>query len=162
MAIEARLYAEDPEHGFLPSTGKSGRCACRRPGVRVDAGVEEGGEVTPLYDPMIAKLIAHAPTRDEALATCPMRWRAPSSSGRETNVAFLERAAQRARLRAGAVDTGLIDAQLGARAAPSRAKPTGARFSPAPRRGSRRPPALRSHEGWPRPRSLERLPTASN
>ncbi len=67
-AIEARLYAEDPENGFLPSTGKllALRLPARR-GIRVDTGVEEGDEVTPFYDPMIAKVIAHAQTREEAL-----------------------------------------------------------------------------------------------
>src|ERR1700751_4555164 len=62
-AIEARIYAEDPENGFLPSTGKI--VALQFPdGVRVDSGVEAGGEVTPFYDAMIAKVIAHGPTRE--------------------------------------------------------------------------------------------------
>ncbi len=67
-AVEARLYAEDPERGFLPSTGKL--IALRfpqTPGLRIDSGVEAGDTVTPFYDPMIAKLIAHGATRDEAL-----------------------------------------------------------------------------------------------
>src|SRR5437764_7902391 len=67
-AVEARLYAEDPARGFLPSTGKI--LALDLPagdGIRVDTGVEAGGEVTPYYDPMIAKVIAHAPTRTAAL-----------------------------------------------------------------------------------------------
>ena len=65
-AIEARLYAEDPESGFLPSTGRI--VALELPAdIRVDSGVEAGGEVTPYYDAMIAKLIAHAPTREAAL-----------------------------------------------------------------------------------------------
>ena len=66
-AIEARVYAEDPENGFLPSTGPIVGLDLPMD-VRVDSGVEAGGEVTPFYDPMIAKLIAHAPTRDAALA----------------------------------------------------------------------------------------------
>ena len=65
-AIEARVYAEDPENGFLPSTGPI--VGLELPAdVRVESGVEAGGEVTPFYDPMIAKLIAHAPTREAAL-----------------------------------------------------------------------------------------------
>ena len=67
-AVEARLYAEDPERGFLPSTGRL--LALQFPqgeGLRVDTGVETGSEVTPFYDPMIAKLIAHGKTRVEAL-----------------------------------------------------------------------------------------------
>src|SRR5262249_4181550 len=65
-AVEVRLYAEDPEKGFLPSTGRLH--ALKFPqgeGIRVDSGIETGGEVTPFYDPMIAKLIAHGATREE-------------------------------------------------------------------------------------------------
>ena len=69
-AVEARLYAEDPAAGWLPSTGDLHEFAVPedRPGVRVDAGVESGGVVSPHYDPMLAKVIVHAPTRDEAVA----------------------------------------------------------------------------------------------
>src|SRR6202165_4331172 len=68
-AVEARVYAEDPERGFLPSTGRI--LALEFPahdGIRVDAGVEQGTEVTPFYDPLIAKVIAHGATRRAALA----------------------------------------------------------------------------------------------
>ena len=69
-AIEVRLYAEDPANGYLPNTGRiarfdTGDC----PGVRVDAGVRTGSEVSPYYDPMLAKLISAAPTRSAAAAT---------------------------------------------------------------------------------------------
>ena len=65
-AVEARIYAEDPARGFLPSTGTL--LALQFPdGVRVDTGVEQGSAITPYYDPMIAKMIAHAPTREAAL-----------------------------------------------------------------------------------------------
>src|SRR5690606_29943822 len=64
--VEARLYAEDPEAGFLPASGTI--AALEWPsGVRIDAGVREGDEVTDRYDPMLAKLIAHGATRAEAL-----------------------------------------------------------------------------------------------
>ena len=70
-AIENRVYAEDPYRGFLPSTGRLVRyrppAQSRGDGVRVDDGVVEGGEVSMFYDPMIAKLITWAPTRDEAI-----------------------------------------------------------------------------------------------
>jgi 3-methylcrotonyl-CoA carboxylase alpha subunit len=65
-AVEVRLYAEDPR-SFLPQAGRLERLRLPR-GIRVDAGVEEGDEVGVAYDPLIAKLIAHGPTRDEALA----------------------------------------------------------------------------------------------
>ncbi|MEC8091979.1 MAG: biotin carboxylase N-terminal domain-containing protein, partial [Pseudomonadota bacterium] len=67
-AVEARVYAEDPARGFLPSIGQLVRY--REPvgeGVRVDSGVDEGGEISMYYDPMISKLVAHAPTRDAAI-----------------------------------------------------------------------------------------------
>ena len=68
-AMEARLYAEDPDTGFLPSTGTLTRLAFPQgPGIRIDTGVEQGMEVTPYYDPMIAKIITHAPTREAAAA----------------------------------------------------------------------------------------------
>ena len=65
-AVEARIYAEDPERGFLPSTGAL--VALKFPeGVRVDTGVEQGSAISPYYDPMIAKLVTHAPTRLAAI-----------------------------------------------------------------------------------------------
>ena len=68
-AIETRIYAEDPYRGFLPSTGRlSGLIPPAGPGVRVDTGVVEGSEISRFYDPMVAKLITHAPTRDKAIA----------------------------------------------------------------------------------------------
>jgi propionyl-CoA carboxylase alpha chain len=68
-AIEVRLYAEDPATGFMPSVGTISRFApALRPGVRWDSGVESGSVVSPHYDPMLAKVIAHAPTRAQAAA----------------------------------------------------------------------------------------------
>jgi excisionase family DNA binding protein len=67
-AVEVRLYAEDAEAGFLPATGTVKRLAWPDgPGIRVDAGIDEGDAVTPRFDPMLAKIVAHAATRDEAL-----------------------------------------------------------------------------------------------
>ena len=107
-AMEARLYAENPTAGFLPSTGSLDRL--RLPDdVRVDTGVYEGGEVTPFYDPMIAKLIVHAPTRQAAAA------KLAAAAGRvqvwpvRTNAAFLARAAADGDFVAGRVDTGFIE-----------------------------------------------------
>ena len=107
-AMEARLYAENPATGFLPSTGPLDRL--RFPaGLRVDSGVEEGGSVTPYYDPMIAKLIVHGGSREEAAARL-----ADAASGTQvwpvrTNAAFLARAAAHPDFVAGRVDTGFIE-----------------------------------------------------
>ncbi len=115
-AIEARLYAEDPEHGFLPSTGPI--VALEVPGgVRVDSGVEAGGAVTPFYDPMIAKLIAHMPTREAALDRLAGVLDRTVIAGVRSNVAFLAKLCRAAEFRRGIIDIGFIDrnlAQLGA------------------------------------------------
>jgi acetyl/propionyl-CoA carboxylase alpha subunit len=65
-AMEARLYAENPATGFLPSIGPLDHLAFPEE-LRIDTGVEQGGEVSPFYDPMIAKLIAWGETREEAI-----------------------------------------------------------------------------------------------
>ncbi|MEG3161310.1 biotin carboxylase N-terminal domain-containing protein [Sphingomonas sp. LB2R24] len=107
-AMEARLYAENPSTGFLPSTGPLDRL--RFPaGVRIDSGVEEGGEVTPYYDPMIAKLIVHGTTRREAAAKLAAAARGTQVWPVRTNAAFLARAAAHPDFVAGRVDTGFIE-----------------------------------------------------
>jgi len=109
-AVEARLYAEDPERGFLPSTGKL--YALKLPsgaGVRVDSGVEEGGEVTPYYDPMIAKIIAHGTSREEALERLSAALGRAVVAGPKCNVAFLKALVDAEEFREGAVDTGFIE-----------------------------------------------------
>jgi 3-methylcrotonyl-CoA carboxylase alpha subunit len=112
-AIEARLYAEDPETGFLPSTGRI--VALELPdGVRVDSGVETGGEVTPFYDAMIAKLTAHAPTREAALARLEGALDRTLIAGPRSNVAFLAALCRADEFRKGKVDTGFIDRNLAA------------------------------------------------
>jgi 3-methylcrotonyl-CoA carboxylase alpha subunit len=112
-AIEARVYAEDPENGFLPSTGRI--VALDLPtDVRVDSGVEAGGEVTPFYDPMIAKLIAHAPTRETALDRLANALEGTAIAGVRSNVAFLHALCRASDFRAGKVDTSYIDRNLAA------------------------------------------------
>ncbi|WP_277984059.1 acetyl/propionyl/methylcrotonyl-CoA carboxylase subunit alpha [Sphingomonas faeni] len=107
-AMEARLYAENPSTGFLPSTGPLDRL--RFPdGVRIDSGVEEGGEVTPYYDPMIAKLIVHGATRGEAAGKLAAAARGTQVWPVRTNAAFLARAAAHPDFVAGRVDTGFIE-----------------------------------------------------
>ena len=110
-AVEARVYAEDPEHGFLPSTGTI--VALELPGdIRVDSGVEQGGEVTPFYDAMIAKLIAHAPTREAALDRLAGALDRTLIAGVRSNVAFLAKLCRAPEFRQGNVDTGFIDRNL--------------------------------------------------
>ncbi len=161
-AVEARVYAEDPENDFLPSTGKLWALRLPRetasvpsrafpsplgeggsrsgsdegeprslggspssvglrppaspegeagaiPGIRVDSGVAEGGAVTPFYDPMIAKVIAHGATRDEALDRLSAALRQTIVAGPRSNVRFLRLLANHPDFRAGKLDTGLID-----------------------------------------------------
>jgi 3-methylcrotonyl-CoA carboxylase alpha subunit len=112
-AIEARVYAEDPEHGFLPSTGQI--VAVGWPsGIRVDSGVESGDAVPPFYDPMIAKLVARAPTRAAALERLAKGLDATAIAGVRTNVPFLASLCRAAAFRDGKVDTGFIDRSLAA------------------------------------------------
>jgi 3-methylcrotonyl-CoA carboxylase alpha subunit len=114
-AVEARLYAEDPEHGFLPSTGRL--VALELPageGIRVDTGVEEGSEVTPFYDPMIAKVIVHADARAAALDRLAAALDRTIVAGPRSNVAFLAALCRASDFRAGAFDTGFIERNLAA------------------------------------------------
>jgi len=110
-AVEARLYAEDPETGFLPSSGRLHALSFPRD-VRVDAGVEEGDLVSPHYDPMIGKLIAHGPTREEALERLGRALRQVVVAGPKTNLGFLIRLVAHPEFGAGRFDTGFIDAHL--------------------------------------------------
>jgi len=111
-AMEARLYAENPSAGFLPSIGRLEHV--RWPsGIRVDSGVEEGDEVTPFYDPMIAKLIVHAPTRHAAAARLAGACAGVKIWPVHSNAAFLARAAADADFAAGRIDTGFIERKTG-------------------------------------------------
>ncbi|MFZ0423801.1 MAG: biotin carboxylase N-terminal domain-containing protein [Xanthobacteraceae bacterium] len=112
-AVEARLYAEDPEHGFLPAAGKI--VALEFPSdIRVDNGVEKGDEVTPFYDAMIAKLIAHGETREAALGRLVAGLDRTLVAGVRSNVAFLANLCRAEAFRQGEVDTGFIDRNLAA------------------------------------------------
>ncbi len=106
-AIEARLYAEDPAKGFLPSIGRLDVFDLGT-SVRIDTGVEKGAEVSPFYDPMIAKLIAHAATREEARETLADALDEAVIWPVRTNAGFLVEALDHADFIAGTVDTGLI------------------------------------------------------
>ena len=115
-AVEARVYAEDPEHGFLPSTGRI--IALELPageGIRVDTGVEDGSEVTPFYDPMIAKVIAHARDAQRGARSAGRRTRPHHRCGTAQQRRLPRCALPRGRtFRAGTFDTGFIERNLAA------------------------------------------------
>ena len=106
-AMEARLYAEDPAKGFLPSIGRLDAFDLGD-AVRVDTGVEQGGSISPFYDPMIAKLIAHGDTRDAARTALAGALDRSVVWPLRTNAGFLVKALSHGDFAAGAVDTGLI------------------------------------------------------
>ncbi|HUF06225.1 MAG TPA: biotin/lipoyl-containing protein, partial [Candidatus Binatia bacterium] len=106
-AIEARVYAEDPEAGFLPATGPV--CLVSWPqGVRIDSGVREEDEVTDRYDPMLAKVIAHGATRGEALGRLRAALAGTTILGVRTNVRFLRWLLEQPAMRDGEVRTDTI------------------------------------------------------
>ena len=120
-AVEARLYAEDPEKDSCRPPASSGRSIFRkREGIRVDTGVEAGDEVTPFYDPMIAKIIAHGASRDEAMDRLAEALGDTLVAGPKTNVAFLKALCEAPDFRAGRFDTGFIDRNLKALGAVAR------------------------------------------
>jgi acetyl-CoA/propionyl-CoA/long-chain acyl-CoA carboxylase, biotin carboxylase, biotin carboxyl carrier protein len=113
-AIEVRLYAEAPERGFAPTTGKV--LALEYPqgdGVRVDSGISQGQAVTTAFDPMLAKIIVHAPTRSEAIARASQAIEDFVLLGCETNAAFLGRILGDEGFGAGEVHTGYLDEHPG-------------------------------------------------
>jgi len=123
-ALEARIYAENPDKGFLPAigtlrhlvlppavqfeTGASGAHGVPAP-VRIDAGVRAGDSVTPFYDPMLAKLVVWGADRNEALARMSQALAACQVVGLATNVAFLRRLVDSAAFSSAELDTGLIE-----------------------------------------------------
>jgi 3-methylcrotonyl-CoA carboxylase alpha subunit len=106
-SFEARLYAEDVPAGFLPATGTLSHLVFD-PACRADSGVRSGDTISPFYDPMIAKIIVHGPTRDVALARLRRALAGCQVGGTVTNLAFLGALAAHEGFRAGEVDTGLI------------------------------------------------------
>ncbi|MER2537435.1 MAG: acetyl-CoA carboxylase biotin carboxylase subunit [Rhizobiaceae bacterium] len=113
-AFEVRIYAEDPESGFLPSIGRIERW--RQPpagdGVRIDSGFREGDTITPHYDPMLAKLIVHGQDRLQALDRLEGALSRFQVAGVKTNVAFLKALVAHPDVRAGRMDTGFIEREL--------------------------------------------------
>ncbi|HVL67612.1 MAG TPA: acetyl-CoA carboxylase biotin carboxylase subunit [Vicinamibacterales bacterium] len=112
-AIECRVYAEDPASGFLPQAGPL--LVYREPagpGIRVDSGVAEGGDVPVTYDPMLAKLIVYAESRPAAIDRAIAALRRYPVLGIRTNIPFMIRVLDHAAFRAGDVHTGFIDQHL--------------------------------------------------
>jgi propionyl-CoA carboxylase alpha chain len=123
-AIEARLYAEDPDADFLPAAGTLAVFEVpAAPGLRVDTGVRSGDSVSVHYDPLIAKVIASAPTRGEAVSRLARGLERSRVHGITTNRDFLVACLRHPAFAAGALHTGFIDAHL----------PKGARGSPRSR-----------------------------
>jgi acetyl/propionyl-CoA carboxylase alpha subunit len=107
-AIEARLYAEDPANGFLPSTGTLHvwQPPEPSPGMRIDSGVEEGNEIGVYYDPLLAKVIAHGEDREVAIRKLTHALRNFAAQGLQTNREFLIAMLESEEFQTGRVDTG--------------------------------------------------------
>ncbi len=107
-SFEARIYAEDAAKGFLPATGRLAHLKFPVD-ARIETGVRADDEITPFYDPMIAKLVVHGDTRAEALGRLYASLRCTEAAGSVTNLEFLARLASHNGFAAGDVDTGLIE-----------------------------------------------------
>ncbi len=119
-AVEARLYAEDPARGFLPQTGRLAHLSFPegRPGLRIDSGVETGDEITPFYDPMIAKLTAWGEDRERARLALADALADTRITGPGTNLFFLEALVRHPAFAEAALDTHFIETHDIAAAAP--------------------------------------------
>jgi 3-methylcrotonyl-CoA carboxylase alpha subunit len=123
-AFEARLYAEDAAKGFLPAIGTLYHLRFPEgPGLRVETGVREGDAISPFYDPMIAKLVAHGSTRPAALEALSRALSATEIAGSVVNTAFLAALAADPDFAAGNVDTGLIGRRQAELTAPAATTP---------------------------------------
>jgi acetyl/propionyl-CoA carboxylase alpha subunit len=121
-ALECRVYAEDPERGDLPSAGRVALCEWPQgPGVRVDAGIATGSEVTIDYDPLLAKIVVLGRDRDDAVERMQAALAAAVVLGVETNLARLQRIVAHPAFRAGEIDTGFLERQASDLALPAAA-----------------------------------------
>jgi len=113
-AIEARVYAENPHRNFMPSVGRirTWRMPEAADGLRIDAGYREGDTVSPHYDAMLAKVIAWAPTRDQAIERLNRGLEQTDVRGIVTNIPFLSALVTHAAVRANTIDTGFIEREL--------------------------------------------------
>jgi 3-methylcrotonyl-CoA carboxylase alpha subunit len=114
-AIEARLYAEDPAKGFLPSTGRLEKFRLppvyRDRAIRIETGYSEGDEVTPFYDPMLAKLVVHEQSREQAARKLSLDCSFVDCWPVRSNAGFLWRALENKRFREGDLDTRLLETE---------------------------------------------------
>lgn len=112
-SFEARIYAEDPEENFMPFSGVLAHLSfpAAKDGVRIDTGVQQGDEISPFYDPMIAKLIAHGKNREQALLKLKSSLEQVHLCGLKSNIAFLHHLAGHPTFTTGAPDTHFIDTQ---------------------------------------------------
>ena len=109
-AFEARLYAEDPDKGYLPQTGTLSHLKFSdAPGVRIDTGIEQGDSVSVHYDPMIAKIIVHGADRADALAKLQAALAETQIAGLETNLDFLLGISTHDKFHKAKIDTGWLD-----------------------------------------------------
>jgi 3-methylcrotonyl-CoA carboxylase alpha subunit len=110
-AIECRIYAENPAKNFLPSPGRLVRFSVPQPAkdLRIDSGFRAGDEVTFFYDPLIAKIISHGPTRDAAIQRMLQALAEINIEGPATNLAFLRATLDHPAFREGQVFTGFVD-----------------------------------------------------
>ena len=139
-ALELRVYAEDPASGFLPQAGPLlAYREPRGPGVRVDSGVGEGDVVPVHYDPLLAKLIVHAETRQAAIARADRALGEFAVLGIATNLALLRALVRHPEFRAGRLDTGLLDRLLPSLLTPSGAVPAAVAAAAAARAAAVRP-----------------------
>lgn len=112
-AIECRIYAEDPAQGFLPQAGTLHRYSePQGPGIRVDSGVRQGSEVSVFYDPMLAKLIVYAESRDAARRRAISALRDFSIEGINTNIGLLKQILAHPQFVNASIDTGFLDREL--------------------------------------------------
>jgi 3-methylcrotonyl-CoA carboxylase alpha subunit len=113
-AIEARVYAENPHKNFMPSVGRirTWHTPPEENGLRIDAGYRQGDAVSPHYDAMLAKVIAWAPTRDQAIERLNRGLEETDVRGIVTNIAFLSALVTHPQVRANTIDTGFIEREL--------------------------------------------------
>ena len=111
-AIEARIYAEDPSNNFLPSIGKLNHFDLPSEEIRVDTGVSQNDEISQFYDPMIAKVISHANTRDESVAQLNSALSKSLITGVKTNIPFIRKILNHNAFLSGEVETGIVDKNI--------------------------------------------------